>query len=107
MQDCDPDVLYKNFTLHSVSRQGPISASLYYLFQGSLPGVVDVYDGHVAQQPVRERLSARVRGRVTRTHELNALQVNPWVIWTITICIYSKGFAKQNAYLDSKNVLKV
>lgn len=54
---------------------------LVYLFERGLPGVVNIYDRHVAQQPVRQRLAARVRRRVTRAHKLDALQVDPRVIY--------------------------
>ena len=50
------------------------------LLERELARVVDVDEGHVAQEAVREGLAARVRGRVARAHELDALEAHPRVV---------------------------
>lgn len=47
------------------------------LLERRLARVVDVDDGHVAQEAVRQRLAARIGRRVARAHELDAFQPHP------------------------------
>jgi len=50
------------------------------LLQGRFARIVHIYDGHVAEKAVAERLAAGVRRRVARAHELDALQGHPRLV---------------------------
>ncbi len=61
------------------AQHGPVERAVD-LLERDLARVVDVDERHVAQEAVRERLAARVRGRVARAHELDALEAHPGLV---------------------------
>ena len=50
------------------------------LFQRGFTRVIDVYDGHVSQETMRQWFTSRVSWRIASADELNALQRDPLLV---------------------------
>jgi hypothetical protein len=50
------------------------------LFQGNLSRIIDNDEGGVMKETIAERYTSRISGRVTSTHKLNALQLDPGLV---------------------------